>query len=238
MRVGVLGPLYPDSFAEGKACQLFGDRTKPWDGPCGHSVTQSAEHAVKPHFHEADQFQVVIDGAGHVGGHPVQVGSIHYADGFAGYGPIVAQDGGLTYLTLRSSFDTTHHRLPYEAERAKGRRGRQHMAEVDYAAGAAGLVTLVSRDDGMGVRQQRLAPGEALAGLETPGGRYCLVMEGSSEIDGRLCSKHACLWVGQGDVCPPIVGGPEGALHLTSYAISPQLFPTPWCAFSPLIPRR
>jgi hypothetical protein len=207
-----LCPPYERSRALGHACQLFGDRSHAWDGPCGHSVTQGPQDVTKPHFHEADQYQIVIDGSGHVGGHHVSVGSVHYADGYAGYGPIISEEAGLTYLTLRSSFDTTHHRLPYEAERARGRRGRQHMAKIDFELRDPGLVTLTSREDGMSVRQQRLAPNEALADFRTPGARYFLVMDGEVAIDGRSCSEHTCLWVGESETPPPIVGGQRGAL--------------------------
>ncbi len=107
--------------------EIVGDRSTPWDGPCGHLVTQAPVDVVPPHFHEADQYQVFVAGSGRIGGHPVAVGTVHYSDGYSGYGPIVPDADGCAYLTLRPTFDTSHHNLPADAALARGRKGRQQM---------------------------------------------------------------------------------------------------------------
>src|SRR6201986_2249690 len=41
--------------------------------------------AVQAHFHEVDQFQIVVEGSGSLGREPVRVGAVHYTDGYTSY---------------------------------------------------------------------------------------------------------------------------------------------------------
>jgi len=196
----------------GRLIEMFGDRSSPWDGPCGHLVRQKAEDTVTPHFHEADQYQVFVAGSGRIGGHEVRTGSVHYADAYSGYGPIVPAAGGCSYMTLRPTFDTSHHPLPKEAKLAQGRRGRQHTADLDLSSGdRRGVKTLFRRPDGVAAYQQDAAPHEPLSNIEMTGGAYWLVMAGEVVIDGRPCPAETCLWVGETEDRPEMVAGEEGA---------------------------
>jgi hypothetical protein len=69
------------------------------------------------HFHELDQFQVVVSGSGRLGRHQVGAGTVHYTDAHTPYGPIVAGDPGLGYLTLRRDSDTRTLYMPASRER-------------------------------------------------------------------------------------------------------------------------
>ncbi len=196
----------------GKMIEMFGDRSSPWEGPCGHLVRQPEGHIVHPHFHEADQYQVFVAGSGHIGGHAVRTGAVHYSDAFSGYGPIIPDAEGCSYMTLRPTFDTSHHPLPQEAKRAKGRSGRQQTVHMDLSEGErAQIETLFSRPDGAAAHQLNLKPHETAPKLETPGGAYWLVMRGPVEIDGRACPAQSCLWVGEGETRPAMVAGDAGA---------------------------
>ena len=196
----------------GKMIEMFGDRSTPWEGPCGHRVFQTSEDIVAPHFHEADQYQVFVSGGGRIGGHEVKTGSIHYADAFSGYGPIVPAAEGCSYMTLRPTFDKSHHPLPKEAHLAGGRRGRQHMADMDLSSGGReGIDTLFRRPDGVAAYQQNAGPNQPLPGLEIAGGSYWLVVNGSVAIDGRQCPADTCLWVGEGEPRPEMITGDDGA---------------------------
>ena len=196
----------------GRLIQMFGDRSTPWDGPCGHLVLQKPDDVVHPHFHEADQYQVFVKGDGRIGGHEVRVGSIHYADCYSGYGPIVPNAEGCAYMTLRPTYDTTHHSLPKEAKLAQGRRGRQHRADMDLSsADRHGVEALFQRPDGVAAYQQDAAPHEPLPTIEMTGGSYWLVMRGSVQIDGRACPSETCLWVGEGETRPDMIAGDDGA---------------------------
>lgn len=75
--------------------------------PQAFLVEQSAGAVVHPHFHFVDQFQVVVDGDGKLGSHPVRPVTVHFAAGHTGYGPILPGAQGLKYFTLRASADET-----------------------------------------------------------------------------------------------------------------------------------
>lgn len=196
----------------GRLVEMFGDRSRPWDGPCGHLVHQKPEDTVAPHFHEADQYQVFVAGSGRIGGHEVRTGSVHYADSYSGYGPIVPNAGGCSYMTLRPTFDTSHHSLPQEAKLAQGRRGRQHNADLDLSSGDRdALRTLFRRPDGVAAYQQDAEPDAPLAPIEVAGGSYWLVMQGAVVIDGRSCPAGTALWVGEAQARPAMIAGPDGA---------------------------
>jgi len=196
----------------GRVTEMFGDRAVPWDGPCGHLVRQRHKDSNPPHFHEADQYQIFVAGEARVGGHQVKAGSVHYSDGYSGYGPIEAGPDGCTYLTLRPVFDTSNHPLPQDAKLARGRKGQQQVAEMDLGDGAReGVATLFQRPDGVGVYQQDAAPGAALPEVPTTGGSYWLVMKGEVAVDGRPCPEGTCLWVGEGETRPAMTAGAEGA---------------------------
>jgi len=195
----------------GRLVQMFGDRNVPWDGPCGHLVNQRPEDDNGAHFHEADQYQLFIAGEGQVGGHAVATGSVHYADGYSGYGPITTGPQGCSYLTLRPSFDNTRHLLPAEAALAKGRKGRQHNARMNLdAACVPGVIALFERPDGVGAYQVEVAPGAAPASVMLRGGSYWVVMRGEAEIDGQASPPSTCVWVGEGEAPPAIIAGPDG----------------------------
>jgi hypothetical protein len=196
----------------GNKVELFGDRAVPWDGPCGHLVTQGPDVANPAHFHEADQFQIFVAGSGRIGNHRVKVGTIHYADGYRGYGPIVPDQGGCSYLSLRPTYDTSRHLIPQEAELARGRKGGQRMAEFDLSADVSpGVTTLLYRNDGVGAYQQNMDANQPLPMVETKGGSYWLVLKGSIRCDGRDCPTETCIWVGEGEARPEMIAGSDGA---------------------------
>ncbi|MGO8140917.1 hypothetical protein AB9F34_33105, partial [Rhizobium leguminosarum] len=81
-----------------------------WIG--GRNVRVLAEHVdlnahqkLDSHFHIVDQFQVFIAGSGTIGRDEVRLVTVHYADHNTGYGPLIASEQGLSYLTLRSKTD-------------------------------------------------------------------------------------------------------------------------------------
>ena len=58
---------------------------------------------IEPHFHDSDQFQVIIGGDGKVGVHDAAPVVFPYADAFAPYGPIVAGTQGISFFTMRAT---------------------------------------------------------------------------------------------------------------------------------------
>ena len=96
----------------------------------------TAGRKLRTHFHCVDQFQVIMGGGGLIGRHKLAINAVHFARANTPYGPLVAGDEGLAFLTLRSMGDPTgRHRLPEAKEelakmpnRAKSSRGTQRSS--------------------------------------------------------------------------------------------------------------
>ena len=71
--------------------------------PQGFLVEQPPGSITLPHFHETNQFQVFVDGSGHMGKHAAEPLTVQYANGHTPYGPIVAGDAGVLLCFSRSA---------------------------------------------------------------------------------------------------------------------------------------
>jgi hypothetical protein len=90
--------------------------------PMAFLVEKEPHAVVKPHFHQADQYQVVVQGGGRLGTHDVGTVAVHYTDAWSAYGPIVAADEGISWFTLRNAWDSGARAGRCGADGARGRR--------------------------------------------------------------------------------------------------------------------
>src|SRR3954468_22483128 len=74
-------------------------------GPQVYLVEMEPDTVIEPHFHQVDQFQVMVSGAGMLGRNPAAPILIHYADHSTAYGPIHAGPCGLSFFTVRARSD-------------------------------------------------------------------------------------------------------------------------------------
>src|SRR5690348_15756454 len=58
--------------------------------PMAFLVEKQPGAVTPPHFHQADQFQVVVAGRGRLGDDEFSDGAVHYTDAYSAYGPILA----------------------------------------------------------------------------------------------------------------------------------------------------
>jgi hypothetical protein len=86
--------------------------------PMAFLVEQSAETVVQAHFHQANQWQVVVGGGGMLGRHAVEPVAVHYTNAFSSYGPLTAGPRGLHYFTLRNGYDPAPATCPARASRS------------------------------------------------------------------------------------------------------------------------
>ena len=80
--------------------------------PQAFLVHQQPGWVLRTHYHQQEQFQVVVRGGGSLGRHRLKALSVHYASRESGYGPLIAGPDGLDYLTLRSCADPGAQYLP------------------------------------------------------------------------------------------------------------------------------
>jgi len=73
--------------------------------PMAFLVEKDPGAVVHPHFHRADQYQVVVAGGGRLGRHALAGVEVHYTDAYSAYGPIVAGEDGIAWFTLRNAWD-------------------------------------------------------------------------------------------------------------------------------------
>ena len=85
------------------------------------------------HFHDVDQFQVVVLGDGRFGATPVAPITIQYADAYAPYGPIVANDHGIGFFVFRRRAASGGWRMPEYANLIPGKIGRRFFVDVEDA---------------------------------------------------------------------------------------------------------
>jgi hypothetical protein len=63
--------------------------------PMAFLVEKDPRAVVRPHFLQADQYQVVVRGGRRLGTHDVGSVAVHYTNAWSAYGPIVAADEGI-----------------------------------------------------------------------------------------------------------------------------------------------
>ena len=131
--------------------------------PMAFLVEKDAEAVVHPHFHQADQYQVIVQGGGRLGTHDVGTVAVHYTDAYSAYGPIVAAGEGISWFTLRNAWDSGARYMPKERQQLREARARfQHReatcgplsaltdAELAALTDVAGNAVIEETKDGLG----------------------------------------------------------------------------------------
>ena len=179
-----------------------------------HSVTQ-------PHFHQTNQFQVIVAGGGAIGKVRTDPLTVQYAGANTPYGPINAEAKGISYFTLRQQRDSGAKYLP--AQRDLLVRGQQrqevgvkaHRAARDLPteSGAVQLETLIEPEtDGLFVQFLALGPDTqtTLPDAGDGGGQYHLVATGSMLRDGAPLRQLSLEFASPDEGPIDIKSGPDG----------------------------
>lgn len=205
--------------------------------PQAFLIEMSPNEVIVPHFHEVDQFQVFVAGAGSLGRdtHPVRPLAVHYADHHTGYGPITAGTHGYSYFTLRARTDSgaVYLHKPGYREKLKPSRKRHHTAAdivlstepVLQARREIARETLFDGGDGaLGAWLLRLGPDMQADGPDprSSGGQYYLVVNGSLDIAGNSCPAWTTVFVGAADAAMKIRAGNRGAEVLLMQFSAPE----------------
>ena len=193
--------------------------------PMAFLVEQDPNAITQSHFHQADQFQVVVAGGGDLGTHPIRDLAVHYAGAFTAYGPIRANAEGITYFTLRNGWDPGARYMPGARAELRTRRRAPHREATSApmppasAAELAGLgavacdAVIAPEADGLAAWRWRVPPHAALTGHDPRAsrGQTWLVTAGAIVRDGAALPRHACLFVFPGDSALTAHAGPDGA---------------------------
>jgi hypothetical protein len=186
--------------------------------PMAFLVEQDPGSTANAHYHQQDQFQLVVGGYGTLGLHDIRPVTVHFTGAHTAYGPIRAsQDQGVWYFTLRNGFDPGARFMTMRENRValRGVPGRTHRESVagPLAAPSAATETLLGPDaDGMTAWRYNLTANEAVTGPDPAKGRgqYWVVTSGSLTLGGETLPKLSCAFVYPDDAPFQGVAGPDG----------------------------
>lgn len=196
-------------------------------------LVEQPPHSVLPtHFHTQNEFQVVVQGSGMFGRHPVREISVHYAGAYTGYGPIVAGPEGLSYFTIRSVYESGAHFLPEgKAKLRMGPKDQRYSEAIDPldAEALARLAASEQRElleDGGGVasRLLRLAPRAALRSAHSSpsNGQFLMVLAGTLRYQERELGRLEMLFVPPEDADALQAVAGSGGAEVLVLQIPPQ----------------
>jgi hypothetical protein len=188
-------------------------------------LVEKEPHAVtKPHFHAADQYQVIVQGGGRLGIHDVGTVAVHYTDAWSAYGPIVAADEGISWFTLRNAWDPGARYMPAAREQLRAARSHnfQHreatslpmlvpsatdLAQTERPSCAA---VIEQTSDGMATWRYRLPPDASISGPDprAGGGQFWIVLSGCAAAAGTaFLPANSCVFVGPDDRALTMMAG-------------------------------
>ena len=173
---------------------------------------------IAPHFHDVDQYQVVVGGYCNMGKKAAPPVSFQYADAYTPYGPIRGKEEGFSFFTLRPIASGGFFPMPGSRQDMPGRAGRNIAAHFDRSgpAPAAGqceeIALMDEQGDGVGAKGFRLGAGGSMTGPASDGGgQYYLVCEGEVTHNGKILPQWSLAHVMPGEAAPVMQAGAEGA---------------------------
>lgn len=172
------------------------------------------------HFHEVDQFQVILDGSGEFGRHPVKPFSIHFSRAHTPYGPLQAdKTTGWAYIVLRSRFDPGAQRFPQSLEKLKqipNRQPWQVTKDVRFPEATSAVNVLdvpeIKDDQGLSTKTVAMAPNARMMAPDPSvgDGQYVVVVKGSLLHESRERVAPAVVFVRRDEPAFEIVAGAQG----------------------------
>ena len=186
--------------------------------PMAFLVEQDPGSTANAHYHQQDQFQLVVHGQGTLGLHEIGPVTVHFTAAHTAYGPIKAdRQHGVWYFTLRNGFDPGARFMTMPENRVAlrtvpNRRHREAVAGPLPAPTAATETLLGPEPDGMSAWRYTTSPGHTLIGPDPAFGRgqYWVVVNGSLVHANETLKKMSCVFVYPDDPRFEASAGPDG----------------------------
>jgi hypothetical protein len=189
--------------------------------PQAYLVIQPPHSVTQPHFHQTNQFQVVVAGGGTIGKMRTDPLTVQYAGADTPYGPINAEAKGISYFTLRQCWDSGAKYLPAQRDLlVKGKQRQLVGVKAQRAARnlpeAHGIVTtedmIPAEPDGLFAQFIALGPDTEtdLPDSAAGGGQYHLVVTGSMVRNGAALPPLSLEFASPEEGPVHVTAGPEG----------------------------
>jgi hypothetical protein len=207
------------------------DRAGGVDDRQAYLVRQEAPE-LRAHFHEVDQFQVVLDGEGTLGRQRAIRGVVHYTDAFTSYGPIRTDPAvGLAYFTLRRRADIGIHYMPDEREqrRLRAGAGEHFTVALDLRLLPSGRLHEVARTTrGAAAYGVRLASGQRIDPPAGHGDGYLVVLDGTVVLDSTTLPSGSLAGFDRLDELTGLMGeGADAFVAVVAFPTSGSAAPGP-----------
>ena len=186
--------------------------------PMGFLVEGNHERVIRPHFHENDQFQVVVAGGGVLGKHKLSVHAVHFSRAYTPYGPINFGAEGLSFLTLRARKDPGAQYIPEARDKltaVENRKPWQITEAPDFTR--TGDISLkpfsqIRDERGLAAYSLSLAPNATVTAPDPAqsGGQHIIVTKGSLSYQGRAYNAVTIAFVKPHEGAWQITAGAEG----------------------------
>lgn len=194
----------------------------PQLSPTAFLVEQPGDTVLPPHFHQQNQFQVVVDGGGTLGRHDIGPITVHYAGAYTGYGPLIAGPQGVKYFTIRAVYEKGAMMVATQRDRMI-RGPKRHVSVGPFLpVGEAGLAGLSAPDrvdlvapasDKLAAQVWRLPPGARALALDPAGssGQFHMVLSGTLRHGGAEIGRHEMIFASADEGAQQLVAGDRGA---------------------------
>lgn len=184
-------------------------------------VEGTAGRVIKPHFHDHDQYQVVVSGGGVLGKHELSVNAVHFSRRHTPYGPIIFGEQQLGFLTLRAQQDAGAQYLDDPEKRTKlttlDKRKPWQATEapqfVPVTAGVAVRPFVEIRDEeGLASFSVSVAPNTTALAPDpaVSNGQYLIIVRGSLHYAGKAYPALSVAFVQPQEGRFELVAGAEG----------------------------
>lgn len=199
---------------------MVSDEGKPLS-PQVFLIEQSPLSITGPHFHAQDEFQVVVDGDGSLGAHEIKPITVHYANGYTGYGPLRAGPKGLWYLTMRVHTDnggakylpeSRHLLTPGDKLSLTSAPAGQDGAEPYTDSKATQTAIISPRPDGIAAWRLRMSPAAKASPPTHPGsaGQFRVVLRGGMIAGNEAIARFGCMFISADEKDPGIASSEQG----------------------------
>ena len=122
----------PRQGREGLTYVLMGQQG---EGHWVHVLDLPPGYESEAHFHDYDQFQVIIKGTCDMAGELLTPGSVHYTDAKTPYGPFKAGPEGLVMMIIRPGAQEKGRRVPVRTVIDKVKEAQQRLAPAGPDSG-------------------------------------------------------------------------------------------------------